>query len=99
MTQNKLAHARPTLMIEVALAGTQGTQIYPLNVARELHSELGLALAAIDAPEVDPSEDPELPEADDGIPDDEQSPIPDDPKPEALDEPDPVEDGLPDPDA
>ena len=46
-----LARAKPVMMIEVGVAGIQGTQVYPVNVARELYEELGLALASIDGPD------------------------------------------------
>lgn len=42
-----LALARPTLMIEVALP--DGNKFYPVEVCRELHQQLGLALNQIDA--------------------------------------------------
>jgi hypothetical protein len=45
-----LATARPAMYIEVSVAGIDGGQIYPVHVARELHRELGLAIAAVDAP-------------------------------------------------
>ena len=43
----QLAQARPAMYIEVAVAGMEGQQIYPVKVARELYAELGAALASI----------------------------------------------------
>ena len=49
--QQPIAQARPALYIEVLLSGQTQPTVYGLNIARELHRELGLALAAIDAAE------------------------------------------------
>lgn len=89
--QQPLAAARPTMMIEVAVSGIQGTQLYNVQTARELHHELGLALASLEAPASDPA-DPEIPQLT-GIP------SPDDRDPEA-DESEPLAaDGDSPPDA
>ena len=42
-----LALAAPTLMIEIALP--DGNRYYPVEVCRQLHQQLGLALNQIDA--------------------------------------------------
>jgi len=42
--------ARPAVYIEVMLAGVDGKQAYEVSMARELHQQLGLALAALDTP-------------------------------------------------
>jgi hypothetical protein len=42
--------ARAAVYIEVILAGTQGKQVYEVSMARELYTQLGLALAALDTP-------------------------------------------------
>lgn len=48
-TPPKLATARPTLYIDVTLAGGQKIS-FTVETAKELHAELGAALQAIDPP-------------------------------------------------
>lgn len=42
------ALARPAVYIDVFLQG--GKQVYEIDVARELHQQLGMALASLDGP-------------------------------------------------
>ena len=44
--EQPLALARPALMIEVALP--DGNKVLAIEVARQLHTQLGLALASLD---------------------------------------------------
>lgn len=70
--QPRRAAAQPKMMIEVQIAGMQGTQILPVDLARDLRDELDLALASLD----------EVPQGDDSTPDEtaqpNQSETPDD---------------------
>ena len=53
-------YARPNLYIDVVVNGQK--QVYEVAVAREIHAQLGQALAALDAPQVDLETDPPNPQ-------------------------------------
>jgi hypothetical protein len=51
--------ARPVMYIDVDIGN--GKQVYPIDVARELHKQLGLALASLNPPANTEKKTPEIP--------------------------------------